>query len=705
MTRRSTSRRSAQAHRQAALLRLTTGIVSAHTEDDIYHAMVEGLHDEALGYSFLGAFILEADTGDRVLRASAGWPDAPENWRVHKGEGLSARAVEDGTLHYTADVTREASYLPSRVRGSEVDIPLRVDGETIGVLVVESDDRDAFDDQDFEILSAAADQAAIAIARVRLIEAERRRADEHKALLDTLADLSSELSLARVLQAVIERAVTQLGVSGGEVAIWDDERQDLVILASRSVGKDSTGTRLKLDEGAMGHVARTLEPLIIPSYGEWLGRSDKYSDVTVHSVMAAPLLIGRRLVGAIATVHSDPQRVFNEEDLRLLNMFAPQAAIAIENARLYTEAQRQREYFESLVLNSPVAIVSLGLEHQIVSCNPAFERLFGYSSEEAVGHPIDDLISTADTRSEAEAYTREGLDHAVRGIGRRRRKDGGFVDVEFLGVPVAVDGERLGLMALYHDITELLQARREAEDANSAKSQFLANMSHELRTPLNAIIGYSEMLQEEVADLGQTELVPDLGKIHTAGRHLLALINDVLDLSKIEAGKMELFIEEFDVPAMVEDVASTVRPMIEKNANRLEIHCPADVGDMRGDLTKVRQMLLNLLSNASKFTSEGRIDLEVARERNGADDAMVFRVRDTGIGMSGEQQERVFEAFSQAEASTARRFGGTGLGLAISKRFCEMMGGGIALESEPGKGSTFTIRLPATVVAAVEPQA
>ena len=155
MTRRSTSRRSAQAHRQAALLRLTTRIVSAHTEDDIYHAMVDGLHDEAIGYSFLGAFIIDPKNGDRVLRASAGWPDAPENWRVHKGEGISERAVEDGTLHYTPDVTRESRYLPSRVRGSEVDIPLRINGETIGVLVVESDDRDAFDEEDFEILEAA----------------------------------------------------------------------------------------------------------------------------------------------------------------------------------------------------------------------------------------------------------------------------------------------------------------------------------------------------------------------------------------------------------------------------------------------------------------------------------------------------------------------------------------------------------------------
>ena len=247
---RSTSRRSAQAHRQAALLRLTTGIVSAHSEDDIYHAMVDGLHDEALGYSFLGAFILEPRPATGCCaRARAG--RCARELAVHKGEGLSARAVDDGTLHYTPDVTRESRYLASRVRVRGRH-SRSIDGETIGVLVVESDDRDAFDEQDFEILSAAADQAAIAIARVRLLDAERRRADEHKALLDTLADLSSELELSRVLQAVIDRAVNQLGVTGGEVAIYDGEREELVVVASRSVGKDSTGTRLKLDEARWG---------------------------------------------------------------------------------------------------------------------------------------------------------------------------------------------------------------------------------------------------------------------------------------------------------------------------------------------------------------------------------------------------------------------------------------------------------------------
>jgi PAS domain S-box-containing protein len=688
------------------LLRLSAQIAAALDEDDVCRSVVSGLHDEALGYDFIGVFLVDPATGERVLHASVGWPDVPASLRIPPGHGISERPLLDGQLHYTPEVTRDARYLPALNSGSEVDLPLLIDGKPIGVLAVESTEPKAFGTHDFEILTAAAEQASIAIARARLLvsqarllEAERRRADEQQALLDTLTDLSAELELSKLFQAVLERAATLLGVAGGELAIFDDAKQELVIIANHNTGTVSTGTRLKVGEGAMGHVARTLESLIIPDYHSWAGRSAQYAQVDAHAVAVVPLLIRGRLVGALSVWHADPSRQFGPGDLRLINLFAPQAAIAIENARLFSAAQHQRQYFEELVKNSPVAVVALDVSDNIVSCNPMFEKLFGYAEAEVVGRNLDELITTEEMRREAVSYTRQAADHqAVKAVRQRLRRDGTLVDVEVLAVPVTVGGERVGVMGLYHDITELLLARREAEAANSAKSQFLASMSHELRTPLNAIIGYSEMLEEEAADSGQAAFVPDLQKIRAAGRHLLSLINDILDLSKIEAGKLELFLETFEVRATVTDVATTVAPLVEKNANRLEIRCADDVGRMHADLTRVRQVLLNLLSNACKFTQRGTIGLSAERER-GADGSewLVFQVRDSGIGMTPEQMAKLFEAFSQADASTSRHYGGTGLGLAITRRFCRMMGGEVTVASVAGQGSTFTVRLPASV--------
>ncbi|HEY7687011.1 MAG TPA: response regulator [Gemmatimonadales bacterium] len=676
-------------------MRLSTAIAAADTETDICRAVSGGLRDEALGYDFVALLLVDEATGDRVLVASSGWADAPAGLRVRPGEGLSERPLLDGQRHYTPQVTHDTRYLPTRNEGSEVDIPLMINKRLVGVLVVESNRPHAFDADDFEILAAAANQAGIAIGRARLLAAERQRADEQEALRATMADLSAQLELSTLLQAVLERAVALLHVSHGELAIYDAAKQELEVVASHNVGKrDTTGTRMAVGEGAMGHVARTREPLIIDNYREWAGHSPQYAQVDFHGVMVAPLLIGGQLVGAIAFMDRDPTRRFGADDLRLLNLFAPQAAIAIENARLFTAAQEQKQYFAELVSNSPVAIVTLDVQHNVVSCNPAFEKMYGYTETDVVGRKLDDFITTETTRSEAVGYTEQALaSRPVQVISQRRRKDGTLVDVEVLGVPVVVNGRRVGLMALYHDITELLRARRDAEGANSAKSQFLASMSHELRTPLNAIIGYSEMLQEDAADRGESASVPDLQKIHSAGKHLLALINDVLDLSKIEAGKMQLYLETFEVAPVVEQVASTVRPLVEKNANRLLVHCAADLGTMHSDVTRIRQVLLNLLSNASKFTDHGSITLDV--ERVGPE--VMFRVRDTGIGMTAEQLGRLFETFSQAEASTAVKYGGTGLGLAISRRFCQLMGGDVDVTSEVGVGSTFTVRLPAEI--------
>jgi signal transduction histidine kinase/DNA-binding response OmpR family regulator len=263
-----------------------------------------------------------------------------------------------------------------------------------------------------------------------------------------------------------------------------------------------------------------------------------------------------------------------------------------------------------------------------------------------------------------------------------------------------LDRARTELEKQQHKLSILKDA---AESANRAKSQFLANMSHELRTPMNAIIGYSEMLEEEAEDLGQESFIPDLQKIKAAGRHLLALINDILDLSKIEAGKADLFLEPFDIQSMIRDVEATMQPLVEKNSNAFTVDVPADIGSMTADLTKVRQSLFNLLSNASKFTTGGSIEVRCRRLAVTAQDWVEFRISDSGIGMTAEQLARVFDAFAQADASTTRKYGGTGLGLTITRRFCEMMGGNITVESEAGVGTRFTILLPAEVGNAAGP--
>jgi signal transduction histidine kinase/DNA-binding response OmpR family regulator len=244
---------------------------------------------------------------------------------------------------------------------------------------------------------------------------------------------------------------------------------------------------------------------------------------------------------------------------------------------------------------------------------------------------------------------------------------------------------------LFHEIEE---KGRELEVASQHKSQFLANMSHELRTPLNAIIGYSEILQEDVSDLGQDNLVPDLKKIEGAGRHLLGLINDILDLSKIEAGKMDIFLEDVELVPLLEEVRALIVPLAEKNGNTLELRLAEGLGIIRTDRTKLKQSLLNILSNGSKFTENGRLTL-VAERFDDEHPIVRFAISDTGIGMTEEQLGRLFQAFTQAESSTTKKYGGTGLGLAISRRFCQLLGGDITVTSRPGEGSTFTIVLPA----------
>ncbi len=355
-----------------------------------------------------------------------------------------------------------------------------------------------------------------------------------------------------------------------------------------------------------------------------------------------------------------------------------------------------KAYVDDILHGMLDGLLVVGPDRTIRTVNAASCHLLGFSEQELLGRPVDSFLDAPATEYSSGAATRPRE-------GTARVKGGG-------ALPVLVSSAELPRQSppdsasvwVFRDITRLkstqnalVTAMQEAERANRAKSQFLANMSHELRTPLNAIIGYSDMLIEESEDRKDDSLLADLKNIQSAGHHLLRLITDVLDLSKIEAGKMEVLVESLSVPGIVNDVVSTVLPMVEQKKNRINVQCPLDIPPMHSDQIKIRQILFNILSNAAKFTVEGEIDFTVECETGAGENWIVFTVSDTGIGMSKDQTDKVFKEFQQADASTTREYGGTGLGLSISRRMAQILGGDITLESTLGEGSRFTIRLPA----------
>ncbi len=426
---------------------------------------------------------------------------------------------------------------------------------------------------------------------------------------------------------------------------------------------------------------------------------------------------------------------FAEANGKTVESYFQQVQKLLANAKISGLSPKQRQAFARNLNNFATGETALQLEQfsqdsaQLAGNfrDRADEAFRTYEKAEKLGTLIIvcSLLISAAIAAMLAAYTSAAIARPLEAttlIAQRVTEESNFD----LQVPVTTSDE-VGMLAT--SLNELIQrvaeytedlheAKVAAEAANRSKSAFLANMSHELRTPLNAIINYSEMLQEDAQDSGSEDFLPDLEKIQTAGKHLLDMISDILDISKIEAGHVTLYLENFDVATMIEEVMTTAQPLVEKKGNALALKTKGELGTMYADQPKVRQILLNLLSNAAKFTEKGVITIGVERiqtkrkkstkQKKNNDELLpgstynypllIFRVSDTGIGMTDEQLEQIFKPFTQADASTTRKYGGTGLGLTISQRLCQILGGEISVESQDGKGSTFTVRLPERVI-------
>ena len=372
---------------------------------------------------------------------------------------------------------------------------------------------------------------------------------------------------------------------------------------------------------------------------------------------------------------------------------------AVKAAELLHEATAAKNYADNILASMAESLVVIDPRGTIVTVNKATLDLLGYRPEALLGRHFTVVLPD---------FGALATDNSPP-VGAHEPVERSYNDVNGKPVPVLFshgrlpggEGQRAGSVCVASDITQLKyaeqslrEAKQLAEEASLAKSRFLANMSHELRTPLNAEIGYAEMLLEEADERGITGSAEEVRKIQFAGKHLLGLISDILDLSKIEAGRMDIHLETFDVSDMIGTVLGTIGPMIAGNGNRIELVCPPGLGFIHADLTKIRQILLNLLSNAAKFTERGAITLTVAKVLHGPTQHVQFTVTDTGIGMTQAQVTQLFQAFSQGDSSTSRRYGGTGLGLAITKAFVDMLGGHVEVQSKLGVGTTFFVRLP-----------
>jgi PAS domain S-box-containing protein len=728
-----------------------TAVAATMKQEEAIERILEQL---ALVVSYDSATVQLLREGHLEIVGGRGWPDpaAIKGVRVPMpGDNPNTTVIQERQPLILDDVPGAYEILggTSRPIRTWLGVPLVIQDRVIGMMTLDSAQPDHFTSDHARLAGAFANQVAVAVENSRLYAQARQRVVELETLQRTSLKLTSSLDLSDVLNSIAESALDLVGASDCLIYLYDEAGQSFSFGASLGKWATKGAVISPRASGLTATVVREGRPVVVndapnhPLYAETEAR--KWD---IRAVAGFPLQRAGRVLGVLHVLFVEQAHTFDEDELRVLGLLADQAAIAIENARLYEEAQQEiaervraeasaasswhklqesEERHRTLYEATRDAVMLLD-EESFFDCNPATLEIFGCETKEQfVGkHPSQFSPERQPDNQDSVSLAAQRIETALREgtcffEWQHKRLDGTEFPAEVLLSAMEIEGRKV-LQAVVRDITQrkqaeaelrvyqeglenlveertadllesqeaLRQAKEAAEAANRAKSVFLANMSHELRTPLNAIIGFTRLVKRRAQDILPQEQIDNLEKVLVSANRLLDMINAVLDVSKIETGRMDIRPSTFDVATLIDTGLQTVRPTAESKQLRLMKEIEPDLPPLFSDRDKVGQILTNLLSNAVKFTETGTITVTARRQ----DETLVLAVADTGIGIPEEASDQIFEAFRQVDASTTRRYGGTGLGLSLSRHLARLLRGDVTLESEVGGGSTFTLTLP-----------